>query len=152
MTHPDPGHRPVPEEEVGPLGLGQDPVKDPFKGLNGMISGTLVLEGIAILLSLLVVLKVEAGALWTPFNWGFITALGVIHFLLPAFVNKSWIIPVVLVIQVIGMVVGFFIHWSVFAMVAIFLLVWAFMLHLRSSLIERMRRGLLTTQHLDAKN
>lgn len=153
MTNPDrpvdPGHRPVPEEEIGPLGLGHDPVKDPFKGLNGMVSGVLILEGISLLLALLVVLKVEGGALWTPFNWGFITVLGLIHFLLPAFVKKSWFFPVTLAIQVIGLVVGFFVHWSLAAMVLIYIGIWFFALHLRSNMIERMRRGLLTTQHLD---
>ena len=29
--------KPVPEEEIGPLGLGQAPVKDPLKQFGGMV-------------------------------------------------------------------------------------------------------------------
>ena len=137
-------------EEMGPLGPGQAPVKDPMKGLNGMLSACLVLEGIAILLALLVVLKVDGGTMWTTFNAAFIAVLGLVHFILPIFVKHNWIIPVILAVQVIGLF-GFFIHWSVGGIVLIFVLVWGLMLHLRSSLIARMDRGLLTTQHLNRK-
>lgn len=145
-----PASRRVSPEEMGPLGPGEAPVKDPMKGLNGMISGSLVLEGTSILLALLVVLKVDNGALWTTFNWMFIALLSLVHFILPAFVKKSWAVPVILAVQVIGLF-GFFIHWSVGGVVLIFALVWGLMLHLRSSLVARMERGLLTTQHLNQK-
>lgn len=137
-------------DEVSPLGLGHAPAKDPMKGFNGMVSGTLILEAISILLALLVVLKLEDGTLWTPFNWGFIVALGIFHVLMPAFVKKRWSLAVIMAVQVIGLVVGFFIHWSLSGIMIIFILVWAFALHLRSSLVERMKRGYLTTQHLEA--
>ena len=132
---------------MGPLGPGHAPVKDPFKGLNGMISGTLILEAISILLALLVVLKVEEGAYWTTFNWAFIAALGGFHVIMPAFVKRSWALPVIIAVQVIGLF-GFAIHWSLGAVMVIFIMVWAMALHLRSSLVARMERGLLTTQHL----
>lgn len=144
-------NRSVPPEEMGPLGPGQAPVKDPFKGLNGMISGTLVLEAIAILLALLVVLKVNDGAYWTTFNWTFIALLGAFHVVMPAFVKKSWALPVIIAVQVIGLF-GFTIHWSLGAVMVIFGMVWAMTLHLRSTLIARMERGLLTTQHLNKES
>ncbi len=135
------------QHEVGPLGPGKQPVKDPMKGLRGMLSGILVMEGISILLALLVVLKVSDGELWTPFNGIFIAVLGLAHFVMCAFQRKSWAMPVNVALQVIGLF-GFTIHWSIGAVVLIFALVWAFMFHLRSSLVARMERGLLTTQHL----
>lgn len=135
------------DNEYGPLGRGKDPVKDPMKGLRGMLNGVLIMEGISILLALLVVLKVEEGAYWTTFNWVFITVLGLAHFVMCGFQAKPWAMAVNVALQVIGLF-GFAIHWSVGAVVLIFALVWAFMFHLRSSLVARMERGLLTTQHL----
>ena len=57
------------EIPVGPLGPGHAPVKDPMAGLRPVMSGTLVMEAITVFLILLVVLKVDGGALWTTFNW-----------------------------------------------------------------------------------
>ena len=45
---------------------------------------------------------------------------------------------------------GIFIHWSVLAVAIIFAMLWGLALYLRSIIVERMRRGYLTTQHLDA--
>lgn len=132
---------------MGPLGPGRAPVKDPLKGFNGMVSGILILEAISILLAILVVLKVDSGALWTTFNWGFIAVLGLFHLIMPAFIKKSWAMSAILGAQIVGLF-GFFIHWSVGGVILIFILVWAFAAHLRSSLLARMERGLLTTQHL----
>ena len=36
--------------EYGPLGPGHDPVKDPLKGLRGVMAGTLIMEFITFLL------------------------------------------------------------------------------------------------------
>ena len=63
-------------EDISPLGLGNEPTKDPLKGFNGMVSATLLLEAISIFLGLLVVLKIDSGSYWTTFNWMFITILG----------------------------------------------------------------------------
>lgn len=136
--------------EYGPLGPGHTPVKDPLKGLRGVISGTLFLEAITIFLALTVILQVENGSYWTTFNWAFIVVLGTAHVIL-AFVQRfQWGLPAALVLQVIGVIGGLFIHWSVVAVMVIFILVWWYLLSLRKSLIERMRRGLLVTQHLGA--
>ena len=42
--------------EVGPLGPGHEPAKDPMKGIRGVMAGTLVLEAITIWLALTVIL------------------------------------------------------------------------------------------------
>ncbi|AKK11645.1 DUF4233 domain-containing protein [Corynebacterium uterequi] len=134
--------------EVGPLGPGRAPVKDPMKGLRGVMAGVLILEAITIFLALTVVLKVNGGAYWTPFNWGFITALGAVHILL-AFVQRfPWALPAALGVQVVGIVGGLFVHWSLSATMVVFAIVWWYVLVLRRNLLQRMSRGLLTTQHL----
>lgn len=133
--------------EYGPLGPGKAPVKDPMRGLAGMMSGTLIMQGISIFLGLTVILKIDGGVYWTTPNWVAVTVLGALHVLAVFFVRKSWAIPMILVLQALGLLT-FFIHWSIGVIMLLFIAVWAFMLYLRSMLLERMRRGLLTTQHL----
>ena len=135
---------------VGPLGPGHAPAKDPLKGLRGVLSGTLIMEAIVLGLAMLVILKVDSGAMWTTPNIAFVGGLALAHLVL-AFVQRfNWGLPAALALQVIGLA-GFLIHWSIGVVVVIFILVWWYVLTLRRNLIERMRRGLLTTQHLDAK-
>ncbi|WIM69054.1 DUF4233 domain-containing protein [Corynebacterium breve] len=135
------------EDQYGPLGPGHAPTKDPMKSFNGVVAGTLILEAITIFLALTVILKIDNGALWTTFNWVSITALGAAHFVLAFLTRFKWALPVAIFLQVL-LLAGFFIHWSVGAIGVMFGLVWWFVLHLRRNMIERMRRGLLVTQHL----
>lgn len=135
------------DSQVGPLGKGHAPTKDPLKGLNGVIAATLFLEAITIFLSLTVILRINNGELWTTFNWGYIVVLGFAHLILSFFTRFKWALPASLVLQVI-LLLGVFIHWSVFVIGVIFALVWWFVLTLRRNLIARMERGLLVTQHL----
>ncbi len=132
---------------VGPLGPGHDPVKDPMKGLRGVLSGTLILEAITILLILLVVLKVDDGALWTTFNWAYITVVGVAHVVMAFAQRVPGALWVNLALQ-LPLIFGFFIHWSVTAVGIIFGMVWFFIVKLRSEMLQRMRGGYLVTQHI----
>lgn len=135
----------------GPLGPGSTPVKDPFKGLRGVLAGVLILEAITIFLALTVILQVDGGQYWTTFNWGFIVVLGTAHVVLAFLQRFDFALPAALVLQAIGFVGGLFVHWSLSAVMFIFLLVWWYVLRLRKNLLERMKRGLLTTQHLGTK-
>ena len=61
--------KPVPEEEIGPLGLGEAPAKDPLKQFGGMVvASSLTLELITFVLALPMLYKLYDGTLWTPFN------------------------------------------------------------------------------------
>ena len=111
-------------------------------------AGTLFLEAITILLILTVILKVNDGVYWTTFNWGFITAVGVAHVVMAFLQRFSWALPVNLALQAILLIGGFFVHYSAVMVAVIFIIVWWYLLHLRSTLIERMKRGWLTTQHM----
>ncbi|MGP5379139.1 DUF4233 domain-containing protein [Corynebacterium casei] len=138
-------------EDISPLGLGNEPTKDPLKGFNGMVSATLLLEAISIFLGLLVVLKIDSGSYWTTFNWMFITILGLIHLVMLGLVRKPWAITAIMIVQFAGAIGGILVHWSITAIMILYIAVWGFGLYLRSILIERMKRGYLTTQHLEAK-
>lgn len=133
--------------EYGPLGPGHAPVKDPMKALNGVLSGTLVMEAITVFLILLVVLKVDGGELWTTFNWVYITVIGAAH-LIMAFLQR---VPGALWIDLglqIPLIFGFFIHWSVTVVGIMFGIVWYYIVKMRSEMAQRMRFGYLVTQHI----
>ena len=138
-------------EDLSPLGMGHAPAKDPLKGFNGMVSATLVLEAMSIFLGLLVVLKIDGGSYWTTFNWLFITILGLFHLVMLGFTRKPWAISTIMVAQLVGAIGGILVHWSITAIMILYLAVWGFGLYLRSIIVERMKRGYLTTQHLEAK-
>lgn len=133
--------------EYGPLGPGHEPLKDPMKGIRGVMAGTLVMEAITIALVLTVILRVDNGAYWTTFNWVYVTAVAV-AMLLAAFMQRfTWSIPMNIGLQVLALA-GIFVHFSMGIVAVIFILVWAYLFYLRKNLMERMKRGLLTTQHL----
>lgn len=133
--------------EYGPLGLGHEPAKDPMKGIRGVMAGTLVMESITIALVLTVILRIDNGVYWTTFNWMYVSGLAIVM-LLAAFVQRfSWSIPMNIVLQVLALA-GFFIHPSMGVVAIIFIMVWLYLFYLRSNMVERMKRGLLTTQHM----
>ena len=133
--------------QTSPLGPGHAPVKDPLKGLNGVLSGTLIMEALTVFLILLVVLKVDGGAHWTTFNWVYVTVIGLAHVVMAFFQKKPAALWIDLALQ-IPLIFGFFIHWSVTAVGIIFGVVWYFVIRMRSEIVQRMRGGYLTTQHL----
>lgn len=140
----------VPEEEISPLGLGQAPAKDPLKSFNGMvIASSLTLEVITLILAFPLLHKLYEGTLWTAFNVGVVGALVAFHLVMLAFVSRPWALFVILAVQVLGIVLGFMVHWSVAAIMIVFGLEWLLAAYLRSVLVARMERGYLTTQHLN---
>lgn len=167
MTSPNPRSRPdrpprpprpprrddeVAENEIGPLGLGQDPVKDPLKSFNGMvIASSLIMESITLVLALPLLYKLYDGTLWTPFNYGLVIGALVFHVGMIAFMNKKWALTVIVWAQLLGLILGFMAHWSIAAIFIIFGMEWLLAAYLRSNLIARMKRGYLTTQHLNQK-
>ena len=164
MTSPDPRSRPsrpprpprrgdeVADNEIGPLGLGQDPVKDPLKSFNGMvIASSLIMESITLVLALPLLYKLYDGTLWTPFNYGVVIGALIFHLGMIAFMNKKWALTVIVWAQLLGLILGFMAHWSIAAIFIIFGMEWLLAAYLRSNLIARMKRGYLTTQHLNQK-
>lgn len=164
MTSPDPRSRPsrpprpprrgdeVADNEIGPLGLGQHPVKDPLKSFNGMvIASSLIMESITLVLALPLLYKLYDGTLWTPFNYGVVVGALIFHLGMIAFMNKKWALTVIVWAQLLGLILGFMAHWSIAAIFIIFGMEWLLAAYLRSNLIARMKRGYLTTQHLNQK-
>ena len=144
--------KPIPEDEIGPLGLGQAPTKDPLKQFGGMVvASSLTMELLTLVLALPMLYKLYDGTLWTPFNYGVVIGFMVLLLASFPFMNKPWIVGVQIVLHIIGIVLGFMIHWSVATIFIIFALLWALAAYMRSVIVARMERGYLTTQHLNEK-
>ncbi|MBH5299756.1 DUF4233 domain-containing protein [Corynebacterium silvaticum] len=133
--------------EYGPLGPGHEPAKDPMKGLRGVMAGTMMMQAISFYLVLTVILRVDNGIHWTTFNWGYVTAVSTAMLILSFLQKKRWALKVNIGIQVFALA-GFVVHISMGIMAVVYIAVWWYLLYLRKNLIERMKRGLLTTQHL----
>ncbi|AZA14122.1 DUF4233 domain-containing protein [Corynebacterium choanae] len=132
---------------VGPLGPGHAPVKDPMKGLRGVMAGTLVMEAISLLLVLTVIGRIDQGLYWSPLRAGYVTVIGVAMVLLAFLLKQRWAMTANWVLQGLAVLGGLIVHPSMGIMALIFLAVWGYIWYLKGVIVERMRRGLLTTQH-----
>lgn len=133
--------------EYGPLGPGHAPEKDPMKGLRGIMAGTLLMEAITLYLVLTVILQVDDGLYWTTFNWVYVTVVATAHLLMAFLQRLPFALPINLLLQVFALA-GFFIHPSMGIVALLFIAAWWYLLHLRKVMLERMKRGLLPSQHL----
>ena len=108
---------------------------DPLRGLRGIFAGTLVMEAIVVGLALLVVGRFSGGV-GGPAGWYTVgLALGM---LMAAFVQRRpWGLGLALALQV-AMVAGWFAHPALGAMGLLFVLVWVYLLHLRTEVLRRL--------------
>lgn len=121
---------------------------DPMKGVRGVFAAILVLESIAVALSMLVLPKDDPGTNSTAI--ALITALAVLM-LLTAFVQRRpWGLGVALGLQVATIVVGLVLVPALAVMGVVFALVWAGILWLRRDVKGRMERGELPSQRAAA--
>lgn len=119
------------------------PAKDPWKGLRGVMAGTLVLEAIVVLLTLPVVAKLGPGVGWA--SGTYIVLLAVLMILGSGVQRHSWALQFSLTLQVL-MIAGFFIHPALGAMGLVFAAVWAYILYLRRDMQQRIAAGRLPSQ------
>jgi hypothetical protein len=118
-------------------------VRDPWKGLRGVMAGTLVLEFIVFALGLLVIGQLGTGV--SSAGFALVAALAVM-LLVAAFVQRqSWGLGVALVLQ-FAMVACFFVHLAIGIMGVVFLGIWGYILYVRREVAKRMREGRLADQ------
>ncbi len=112
-------------------------VRDPWKGLRGVMAGTLVLESIVFALALLVV---SGGIVVTA------VAVLAVLMLLAAFVQRRrWGLGAALALQVVA-VACLVVSLAVGAMGVVFAAIWGYILYVRRDVAKRMREGLLADQ------
>ncbi|MBA8825376.1 hypothetical protein FHX42_002727 [Saccharopolyspora lacisalsi] len=134
-----------PEEPAREEGLPTAPpeVRDPWKGLRGVMAGTLVLEFIVFGLALPVVWQLGAGV--GSVGFAVVGALAVLM-LVAAFVQRrSWGLGFALALQA-AMILCFFAHPAIGVMGLLFAGIWGYMLYLRRDVARRMREGRLADQ------
>ncbi|MFD6352122.1 DUF4233 domain-containing protein [Nocardia tengchongensis] len=121
------------------------PATDPWKGLRGVMAGTLVLEAITVLLALPVISAVGGGLRW----WSvlYVVGLAVVMFLGAGVQRRPWAIPFNLALQV-ALLLGGFIHISILVIGVVFVAVWVFVLFLRADVKKRMDAGTLPSQRM----
>ena len=119
------------------------PAKDPWKGLRGVMAGTLILEAIVVLLVLPVVAKLGGGVSW--FSGGYVVVLAVLMIVASGLQRRPWGLGLSLTLQV-AMILGFFVHPALGAMGLIFAAVWGYILYLRRDMQQRIAAGRLPSQ------
>lgn len=132
----------LPADEQG-LPQAPDGVRDPWKGLRGVMAGTLIMEFLVFLLALPVVWQLSSGV--NSAGFAVVIALAVLM-LVAAFVQRrSWGLPFALALQG-GVVLCWLVHPGIGIMGVVFALVWAYILRLRQDIAKRMREGRLYDQ------
>ena len=127
---------------------GSEPVPappDPWKGLRGVMAGALVLEAITVLLALPVVADIAGGITWV--SGTYLVVLALIMIAGAGLQRRSWAIPFNLGLQVLVLIGGVF-HISIAVIGIVFLVVWGFILVLRSDVKRRMEAGPRPSQRM----
>ncbi|WP_068065463.1 DUF4233 domain-containing protein [Nocardia xishanensis] len=119
---------------------------DPWKGLRGVMAGTLILEAIVVLLALPVVADVGGGVSWL--SGSYLVILALLMILGAGMQRRPWALPFNLSLQVL-VILGAFIHLSIGIIGLLFAAVWAFILILRAEVKRRMDQGLLPSQRMN---
>lgn len=119
------------------------PTVDPWRGLRGVMAGTLILEAIVVMLAFPIVVRVGGGlTAWSAVYLGVLTLALILG---SGLQGRSWALPYDLALQVIT-VAGWIVHWSIGAVGVVFLLVWLYIAYIKRDVRLRMERGLLNGQ------
>ncbi|GAA2068329.1 DUF4233 domain-containing protein [Williamsia deligens] len=119
------------------------PVNDPWRGLRGVMAGTLILEAIVVLLALPIVAKVGGGL--TAASTTFLLVVTVAMILGSGLQGRSWALGYDLLLQVL-LIAGFVLHWSIGAVGIVFALVWVYIAYIRRDVARRIEEGRLPGQ------
>lgn len=144
MSNPETGSCPDPEAGVG---AAHAPSVDPWKGLRGIMAGTLFLEAIVIGLVLTVIARLDDGAHFQAWKVWFVSLLAVAMVVGAGLQRRTWAIPMNVALALLAVFPGWIVHWSMGVCGLMFAAVWAYILYLRYDLARRMAGGFLPSQH-----
>ncbi|MGZ8180016.1 DUF4233 domain-containing protein [Williamsia sp. SKLECPSW1] len=119
------------------------PATDPWRGLRGVMAGTLILEAIVVLLALPIVAKVGGGL--TAASTTFLVVVTVAMILGSGLQGRRWALYYDLLLQVV-LIAGVVFHWSIGAVGVVFGLVWIYIAYIRRDVARRMAQGRLPGQ------
>lgn len=118
---------------------------DPWKGLRGIMAGTLVLEAIVIGLVLTVIARIDGGAHFQPWKVWYVSLLAVAMVVAAGLQRRPWAIPLNLTLAGLA-VAGWAVHWSMGVCGLMFAVVWAYIFYLRGDVARRVEAGQLPSQ------
>lgn len=140
----DGGSEPQPTPADGDGGAApRPPARDPWKGLRGVMAGTLALEAIVVALALLVVAKF-GGALGTV-SGAVVAGLAVAMAVASGLQRRRWGVGLALGLQVLMIVSGVLVP-ALGVLGVVFGLVWVYLMYVRAEVARRMAAGLLPGQ------
>lgn len=119
------------------------PTNDPWKGLRGVMAGTLILEVIVLLLAIPIVANVGPGL--TVGSLIFFVVLAALMILGAGLQGRPWALKFDLALQVVTIAGGLF-HWSIAAVGIIFGCVWVYIAYIKRDVEKRIARGELFGQ------
>ncbi|QUD80881.1 DUF4233 domain-containing protein [Gordonia polyisoprenivorans] len=119
------------------------PATDPWRGLRGVMAGTLVLEVIVMVLTFPIVAKIGPGLTWVSGIYlGVVTLLMI---LACGMQGRRRALEIDIGLQILVIVGGVF-HWSIAIVGLLFLFVWLYIRYVRADVARRMREGRLAGQ------
>lgn len=116
---------------------------DPWKGFRGVMAGTLILETIVVLLTLLVTSKF--GSNGGPFGVAAVLVLAAAMIMACRYLKKPWAIQLVVGLQVLLLLSGFLVT-ALAVLGLLFGLVWFALLMMRRDVARKMAAGQLPSQ------
>ncbi|MYR05967.1 DUF4233 domain-containing protein [Gordonia sp. SID5947] len=119
------------------------PANDPWKGLRGVMAGTLILEVIVLGLAFPIVANIGSGLTWLSGVYLGVVVLA--HILAAGLQGRSYALRLDLALQVLVIVGGVF-HWSIAVIGVIFLCVWVYIAYIKHDVEVRISRGMLPGQ------
>lgn len=119
------------------------PFNDPWKGLRGVMSGTLILEAIVVLLALPIVARLGGGVTWVSGGYIVLVALALVMACRYQSHPRALAIDCGLQLAVFA---GLLFHWSIGIVAIVFGLVWAYIATVKRDVARRLERGMLPGQ------
>ncbi len=120
------------------------PTNDPWKGLRGVMAGTMVLEVIVIILAFPIVWRLGGGLTWV--SGGYLALLVLAMIAACGMQGRPpYALKLDLALQVVVIAGGVF-HWSIAAVGVIFGSVWLYIRYIKMDVEKRVELGMLPGQ------
>lgn len=114
------------------------PRRDPWKGLRGVMAGTLILEAIVVGLALPVIARLGGGI--STVGGVIVIGLAIAMIVAAATLRTGWGLPLALVLQVV-MIACVVFQFALGMLGVMFALIWVYILWLRRDLMKFIERG-----------
>lgn len=119
------------------------PTNDPWKGLRGVMAGTMVLEVIVIILAFPIVWRLGGGLTWV--SGGYLVLLVLAMIAACGMQGRPYALKLDLALQLVVIAGGVF-HWSIAAVGVIFGSVWLYIRYIKMDVEKRVEQGMLPGQ------